>query len=108
MRSPERSVPGGHGVARALARVALVAFVALAVVLLAPAALAASPDPTDGPGGDPRSPGEGPGLVGDPVMAILVVAAVGLGALVVTLAYVRATGGPRDGQADRPHDRADR
>lgn len=56
------------------------------------AALAASPTPAAA--GDPRSSGEGPGLVGDPLMAILVVAAIGILALAATLAYVRATRGP--------------
>jgi hypothetical protein len=58
-------------------------------------ALAASPSPSNGAGGDPRSSGQGPGLVGDPLLAILVVAAIGVLALVATLAYVRATGGSR-------------
>jgi hypothetical protein len=53
--------------------------------------LAASPDPTRSPGGDPRSSGEGPGLVGDPLFAIGVVVAIGLLATVVTIAYVRLT-----------------
>jgi hypothetical protein len=43
------------------------------------------------PGGDPRSSGQGPGLVGDPVFAIAVVLAIGLGALALTLVYVRMT-----------------
>jgi hypothetical protein len=54
--------------------------------------LAASPNPTGGTGGDPRSSGQGPGLVGDPVFALLVVLAIGLGALVLTLGYIRVTG----------------
>ena len=57
-------------------------------------ALAASPSPSAG-GGDPRSSGQGPGLVGDPLMAIGLVLAIGLGTLVVTLIYVRVTGGRR-------------
>jgi len=57
--------------------------------------LAGSPSPSALPGGDPRSAGQGPGLVGDPVLAILVVALIALLSLVATLAYVRATGGPR-------------
>jgi hypothetical protein len=56
-------------------------------------ALAASPTP--GPGGDPRSSGQGPGLVGDPAFALIAVAAIGLGTLVVTLLYIRLTGGRR-------------
>ena len=46
-------------------------------------------------GGDPRSSGQGPGLVGDPLVAIALVVAIGLLALGATLLYVRATGGPR-------------
>ena len=53
--------------------------------------LAASPTPSGMPGGDPRSSGQGPGLVGDPVLAVLAVFAIGLGALLLTLAYVRVT-----------------
>ena len=56
-------------------------------------ALAASPSPTSGPGGDPRSSGQGPGLVGDPLLAIVVVVVIGVVALAVTLLWVRATGG---------------
>jgi hypothetical protein len=60
-------------------------------------ALAASPSPTSGTGGDPRSSGQGPGLVGDPLLAILVVAVIGLVALGATLLYVRITERPRTG-----------
>ena len=70
----------------------------LAVVLatwLAVLALAAEPSASPGSGGDPRSSGEGPGLVGEPLVAIAVVVVVGLVALGGTLLYVRATGGPR-------------
>ena len=59
----------------------------------ATAVLAASPSPEVG--GDPRSSGQGPGLVGAPGVAILAVLAIGIGALLVTLAYVRLTGGRR-------------
>ncbi len=55
-------------------------------------AAAASPNPTGGTGGDPRSSGQGPGLVGDPLFALIVVLAIGLGALVLTLGYIRMTG----------------
>lgn len=68
---------------------AAVAAIAIALVLAVPV-LAASPDPTPGIG-DPRSTGAGPGLVGDPLTAIAVVAAIGLVTLVATLLYVRAT-----------------
>jgi len=57
-------------------------------------AMAASPSPSAA-GGDPRSSGQGPGLVGDPLMAIGLVVAIGLVALVATLVYVRITGGRR-------------
>jgi hypothetical protein len=55
--------------------------------------LAASPDPTLRPGGDTRTPGSTPGFVGEPMLAILGVLALGLGALLATLAYVRLSGG---------------
>ncbi len=55
-------------------------------------ALAASPSPTTGPAaGDPRSAGQGPGLVGDPLLAIGLVLLVAIASLGVTLAYVRLT-----------------
>jgi len=53
--------------------------------------LAASPSP-GAPVGDPRSSGQGPGLVGDPAFALLAVVFIGLGSVVATLAYVRLTG----------------
>ena len=73
---------------------ALVAVI-LVAAWLATAALAAEPSASPGTGGDPRSSGEGPGLVGEPGVAILVVVAVGGLAVGGTLLYVRATGGPR-------------
>ena len=66
--------------------------VALFVAVTAPV-LAASPTPAAG--GDPRSSGQGPGLVGEPGVAVLAVVAIGLGSLLVTLVYVRLTGGSR-------------
>jgi len=68
----------------------------LAWLCLALPMLAASPMPTTAAGGDPRSSGQGPGLVGDPVLAVLLVVAIGLAALGLTLTYVRFTG-RRDG-----------
>lgn len=53
-------------------------------------ALAASPSAAPA-GGDPRSAGEGPGLVGQPVLALLAVIAIALAAVVLTTAYVRLT-----------------
>jgi hypothetical protein len=58
--------------------------------LLAAATLAASPSPGVVVG-DPRSSGQGPGLVGDPAYALLVVFAIGLVSVVATLVYVRLT-----------------
>ncbi len=63
-----------------------------AVSALAGAAFALAAEPTaSSAGGDPRSPGAGPGLVGDPLVAILVVLAIGLGALLATMAWIRVT-----------------
>jgi hypothetical protein len=56
-------------------------------------ALGASPDPTLRPGGDTRTPGAGPGFVGEPLLAILGVLALGIGSLLGTLAYIRLSGG---------------
>jgi hypothetical protein len=57
--------------------------------------LAATPTPSAAAGGDPRSSGQGPGLVGDPAFAVLAVVAIGIGAVLLTLAYVRLTAPPR-------------
>ena len=56
------------------------------------AALAASPDPTLRPGTDVRSGGAAE-FMGNPLLAILGVAAVGIGSVVATLAWVRLTAG---------------
>lgn len=54
----------------------------------------ASPSASSGPaGGDPRSSGEGPGLIGDPGTAILIVLAIAFASVVVTSLYVRLTSG---------------
>jgi hypothetical protein len=101
-----------HGTSRP--RIAAACFVAGAVLVIAglawaglgavgaqlvgdgvSAALAASPS-APAAGGDPRSVGEGPGLVGQPVVAVIVVLAIALIAIVLTTAYVRLTGGTRD------------
>ena len=97
-RAGHRAGGVGHHAARAAAVIA----VAL-VILLAPAAtLAASPAPTSAAIGDPRSSGQGPGLVGDPLVAILVVVAIAALALGITLLYVRATGGRTGEREGRP------
>ena len=59
-------------------------------LICASATLAASPSP-DPIVGDPRSSGQGPGLVGDPLFALLAVIAIGVGSVVATLVYVRLT-----------------
>lgn len=75
-------------------RVVVAALLVLsAMVFEAGSALAASPSPVTG--GDPRSSGQGPGLVGDPAIAILIVVGIGVVASIATLAYVRLTGGRR-------------
>ena len=75
---------------RATARAGAVAAAVLAWLLCAGATLAASPTP-DVVVGDPRSSGQGPGLVGDPLSAVLAVVVIGVGAVVATLVYVRLT-----------------
>ena len=67
-----------------------IATAGLAWLAFALSAFAASPTPGVEVG-DPRSSGQGPGLVGDPGLAVLVVVAIGLGSVVATLVYVRLT-----------------
>ena len=62
---------------------------------LTPAVAAATPEATAAIGGDPRSDGQGPGLVGDPLSAILIVLGIGMGTALATAIYVRFTGGRR-------------
>lgn len=93
-----RAVRPGALAARGLAERGLAALIGAATIWLAPSAVfAASPTATGQAVGDPRSSGQGPGLVGDPLTAILIVGAIALLALVTTLLYIRATGGPRRG-----------
>lgn len=54
-------------------------------------ALGATPEPSLLGLGDPRSDGQGPGLVGSPLFVALVVLALGVGAAAVTLLAVRLT-----------------
>lgn len=56
---------------------------------VAPVAHAASPSPATG--GDPRSSGEGPGLVGEPGLALLAVAVIAILAIIATMVYLRLT-----------------
>ena len=69
-----------------------VATALVAWLVCASATLAASPSP-DPIVGDPRSSGQGPGLVGDPLFALLAVLAIGVGSVIATLVYVRLTAG---------------
>ncbi len=55
------------------------------------ATLAGSPLPSILPGSDTRSSGQGPGLVGDPALALLGVLGIALVAITATLLYVRLT-----------------
>jgi hypothetical protein len=57
------------------------------------AVLAASPTASPGAAGDTRSAGEGPGLVGAPLLAIGLVAAIAAATVIATLVYVRVTAG---------------
>ncbi len=103
MRSPDRRHAPGAARLSVMAALALWLVIALALPY---AARAASPDPTPEPAaGDPRSSGQGPGLVGDPLFAIGVVALIGVLAVGGTLLYVRATPG---GEAPRHRDRRPR
>ena len=65
--------------------------------------LAASPEATLRPGSDTRTTGGGPGLVGEPLLALLAVLGIALLSLVASLAYVRLTGGRRH---DEPEGRS--
>ena len=64
-------------------------------------ALAATAEPSIPQGGDPRSNGQGPGLVGTPGLAVLGVVLIALVAIVVTTVYVRVTPRP-PGPRERP------
>ncbi len=76
--------------ARGIATVTAATAVAVIWLSFALTALAASPTP-QAAGGDPRSSGQGPGLVGDPAFALVAVVAIGLGSVLATLVYVRLT-----------------
>jgi predicted outer membrane protein len=76
----------------ALRRAAELAAAWLLLVGLPAIALAADPTTTPGAAaGDPRSSGQGPGLVGNPGWAIAIVAVIGVTAVLATLGYVRLT-----------------
>jgi hypothetical protein len=86
-------VAGGVLVVAGLAWAGLGAIAASFVGDAVPIAFGASPSPPPA-GGDPRSSGEGPGLVGQPFLALLAVIAIALVAVVLTTAYVRLTTRP--------------
>jgi hypothetical protein len=73
------------------ASLVLAAVLAAVPLVLSGATVALGATPTPPAGGDPRSPGEGPGLVGDPVLAVALVAAIALASIVGTLVYIRLT-----------------
>lgn len=77
---------------------AVIAFVPGAAGLIE-SVRAASPEPSVAIGGDPRSDGQGPGLIGTPGLAIIGVVAIGLIAVLITAVYVRLTrpAAPRSG-----------
>jgi hypothetical protein len=81
------------GVGMGLIAIGLVWAMASAVALnvVPVVALAATPDASAAAGGDTRSVGEGPGLVGSPLVAIALVGVIALASAVVTYAYVRLT-----------------
>ncbi len=81
--------------ARTAARAAALAAALAGLLLTAARALADSPAPTASQAaiGDPRG-GQAAGFAGDPGLAILIVALIGVLAVVATLLWVRATGGP--------------
>ena len=85
-----------------MTRIRTLVALAVATSWLALATLmdAATPTPAAG-AGDPRSSGEGPGLVGNPAFAIVGVLAVVVLAVLLSVAYVRLTGGRRDDPAPR-------
>jgi len=82
-----------HTLATAIATFGLLLTAASSVIAGEPAA-------SPGTGGDPRSPGQGPGLVGDPLFAIGAVMLVALTSVVLTLAYVRLTNARSSGRED--------
>lgn len=103
LEQPEamRILAGGSSLRARLAAILLVtaaALVALGLVMLVlpGSAFAASPAPSAVTGSDTRSSGQGPGLVGAPLAAILGVIGIAIVAVLLTLAFVRATGGPRN------------
>jgi hypothetical protein len=80
---------GGRRIARDVAVASAVAVALVALVALATVARAAGPSPTPAGGGDVRTNPTAPGLVGDPLVAILGVVLVGILAVALTLVATR-------------------
>jgi len=74
-----------------LACLAAAVIVSILPLLLSAAALGASPSPSVAPGGDTRSSGEGPGLVGQPLVVALGVVLLGLASAGIAVLYARLT-----------------
>lgn len=96
-------VAGAALVVAGLAWAGLGAVLPAIVSILVPVALGASPgaDASPATGGDPRSSGEGPGLVGEPFVAVLAVVAIAVLAVVVTTAWIRWTASRPEGRRPR-------
>ena len=58
-----------------------------------PATAGGGPSQSPGPGGDTRSAGEGPGLVGAPLVAVGLVVLIAIVTIAATLIYIRLTSG---------------
>jgi hypothetical protein len=84
----------------ALPRIGVGVAATAAWLFLAAVVLADSPAPSQAVSGDPRA-GQAAGFVGNPALAIAIVVLVVVTSVAVTLAWVRATGGPA-----RPDDKA--
>ena len=96
------------GIATALLPAVADAFpAARGLVEVALAASPASPEPSLAEAGDPRSNGQGPGLVGTPGLAILGVLAIAIVAIVVTTVYVRMTAPRPEAASAEPPNRGD-
>ena len=96
MRILAEGRPARARVATLLLAAATVLVLAGIVLLILPgSAFGATPDPTALTGSDTRSSGQGPGIVGAPLVAIFGVLGIAVGAVILTLIFIRATGGRR-------------
>jgi hypothetical protein len=85
---------------RVAVRLGLALIVLTAALAMSPLALAGSPEPTGATAGDPRSSGQGPGLVGDPVKAVVLVLIIGAASVAISVAYLRFTARPGASRGD--------